>query len=129
MGELKKLFLVVLSAFYILPSRAQTTGQLTNFTDEPPQFLYLYEEIEALTGEKNFVDMITVDQKGNFTLPDFHPSGERVVVLESPPWVWRAIIDTEKSDVLLLHKPPRPLLIMNQMLLLVIDGEQLQEMF
>lgn len=105
MGELKKLFLVVLSAFYILPSRAQTTGQLTNFTDEPPQFLYLYEEIEALTGEKNFVDMITVDQKGNFTLPDFYPSGERVVVLESPPWVWRAIIDTEKSDVLLLHKP------------------------
>ena len=105
MAEVKKLAIVALLAFYILPFSAQTSGQLTNFLEEPPQFLYLYEEVEALTGEMNFVDMITVDQRGNFSFPDFATSGERVVVLESPPWVWRAIIDTEKSDVLLLEKP------------------------
>ena len=49
--------------------------------------------------------MITVDAKGGFTLPIWPTKGERVVVLESPPWAWRAVINPKSSDKLLLHHP------------------------
>ena len=96
---------LVFTVFFTLPILAQTYGQLSDFPDEPPHFIYLYLEVEALTGEREFVDMITVDSKGGFTLPIWPTKGERVVVLESPPWAWRAVINPKSSDKLLLHHP------------------------
>lgn len=57
------------NVFFAFPILAQTSGQLSDFPYQPPQFIYLYEEVEALTGEREFVDMITVDANGGFTLP------------------------------------------------------------
>ena len=96
---------LVFTAFFTFPILSQTSGKLSDFPDKPPQFIYLYEELEALTGERKYVDMITVDDKGGFTLPIWPTKGERVVVLESPPWAWRAVINPKSSDKLLLHHP------------------------
>ena len=93
------------TAFFTFPILAQTSGQLSDFPDQLPQFIYLYEEVEALTGYREFFDIITVDDKGGFTLPIWPTKGERVVVLESPPWLWRAVINPKSSDKLLLHHP------------------------
>ena len=106
MTGLREAALLAITVFFTLPYLAQTTGQVTDFPDEPPQFIYLYEEVEALTGEREFVDMITVDALGGFALPNWESKGEKVIVLESPPWVWRVVINTESIDNLLLHHPP-----------------------
>ena len=105
MSLVKKPALLAASLLFSIVSLAQTTGQITQWLHEPPQFLYLYSELEALTGESVFVDMITVDQDGNFNLPVLSKSGEQVVVLESPPWVWRAVINTFSPGQLLLQIP------------------------
>ena len=95
MTQVKKPSLLAASLLFSIVSLAQTTAKITQWLDEPPQFLYLYSELEALTGESVFVDMITVDHEGNFHLPLLSKYGEQVVVFESPPWVWRAVINTE----------------------------------
>lgn len=105
MTNVMKPALFAASILLSIVSLAQTTAQITQCSDDPPQFLYLYSELEALTGEKVFVDIITVDQEGNFHLPPLSKSGEQVVVLESPPWIWRAVINTESPGQLLLHMP------------------------
>lgn len=105
MTLVKKSSLFAASLLFTLVSLAQTTGQLTHWLDEPPQFLFLYQELEALTGESIFVDMLTVDSEGKFNLPELTKSGEQVIVLESPPWVWRAVINTESPGSLLLQIP------------------------
>ena len=105
MTQVRKTALFATSLLFSLVSLAQTSGKITNWLDEPPQFLYLYQELEALTGESDFVDMITVDQDGNFHLPSLSKSGEQVIILESPPWVWRAVINTESTGSLLLQLP------------------------
>ena len=84
---------------------AQTSGIMSDFMGEPPQFIYLYDEVEALTGEKEFVEVLTVSSQGHFEFPEFENSSERVVVLESPPWIWRAIVNPQSTDTLILHFP------------------------
>ena len=60
------------NVFFIFPILAQTSGQLSDFPYQPPQFIYLYEEVEALTGEREFVDMITKGDgpNGSVSNPD-----------------------------------------------------------
>ena len=99
------LFSIVSLAQTTAQTTAKITAKITQWLDEPPQFLYLYSELEALTGESVFVDMITVDKEGNFLLPTLSKSGEQVVILESPPWIWRAVINTESPGQLVLHMP------------------------
>lgn len=105
MTQVKKPALLAASLLFSIVSLAQTTAQITQWLDEPPQFLYLYSELEALTGESVFIDMITVDQEGYFHLPPLSKSGEQIIVLESPPWVWRAVINSESPRKLLLQIP------------------------
>ena len=50
---------------------AQTSGIMSDFMGEPPQFIYLYDEVEALTGEKEFVEVLTVSSQGHFEFPEF----------------------------------------------------------
>ena len=69
MTLVKKSSLFAASLLFTLVSLAQTTGQITHWLDEPPQFLFLYQELEALTGESIFVDMLTVDSEGKFNPP------------------------------------------------------------
>ena len=107
MTQVRKTALFAASLLFSIVSLAQTTAQITNWLDEPPQFLYLYQELEALTGEDVFVDMITVDSQGKFNFTQLSKSGEQVVVLESPPWVWRAVINTESTGTLLLQMPTK----------------------
>ena len=93
-------FALVIPRFFI----AQTSGVMVGWETEPPAFIYLYEELESLSGAKKLVDVLTVGADGQFLIPSNH-SGSRVVEFESPPWSWKIIVEPQSSDTLLLHKP------------------------
>ena len=82
---------------------------MTGFSEsssEIPSFIYLYEILEGVEGVKKFVDIISVSDQGDFSLPQ-PKEYTRVYEIEAPPLSWKVIVrsDGVEKDTLSLIKP------------------------
>ncbi|PCJ80189.1 MAG: hypothetical protein COA49_09400 [Bacteroidetes bacterium] len=73
---------------------------------ELPSFLFLYKDVNGITEQCEFIDVITIDVNGRFkfTSPEAHTE---VYKFESPPWSWKTLVrpgDLE-TNLLQLFKP------------------------
>ena len=79
--------------------------QLIGFS-EVPSFIYLYEIQDGIVGVKEFVDIISVSEDGEFAIS--HPINyTRVYEFEAPPWSWKVIVRANgiEKGTLSLIKP------------------------
>ena len=77
---------------------------MTGFSEsstEMPSFIYLYEILEGVKGVKKFVDIISISDQGDFSLPQ-PKEYTRVYEIEAPPWSWKVIVrpDGVEKDTL-----------------------------
>jgi len=90
-------------------SQSVLHGELVGWDSEIsefPSFLFLYKDVNGITEQCEFIDVITIDVNGRFKFasPEVHTE---VYKFESPPWSWKTIVRPVDIDtnVLQLFKP------------------------
>ena len=104
------LFVIALIAFinqfYCQTAIPVKMNGFSESSTEMPSFIYLYEILEGVKGVKKFVDIISISDQGDFSLPQ-PKEYTRVYEIEAPPWSWKVIVrpDGVEKDTLSLIKP------------------------
>ena len=84
-------------------------GKMSGWVEElsePPSFLFMYEELDGMVGNRILIEALIISSEGEFSFP--RPSkSTRVYEFESPPWSWKVLVRPEgiELDTLILLKP------------------------
>lgn len=98
------LFFITIS--YSVSSQIEVHGKMQGWHDDPPQFLFYYQELESFSGAKKLVDIISVGLDGRFTI-EVKEQFTHVANLEAPPYAWNLIIEPSSGDSIYLIKPSK----------------------
>ena len=73
----------------------------------PPSFLFMYEALDGVVGNRKLIDILPVNSEGSFSFRQPQAS-TRVYEFEAPPWSWKILSRPNEmvSDTLTLHKSP-----------------------
>ena len=75
---------------------------------EPPSFLFMYEELDGMVGNRTLLDVLVISSEGEFSFQ--RPSkSTRVYEFEAPPWSWKVLVrpDGMEVDTLTLLRPSK----------------------
>ena len=75
---------------------------------EPPSFLFMYEELDGMVGNRTLLDVLVISSEGEFSFQ--RPSkSTRVYAFEAPPWSWKVLVrpDGMEVDTLTLLRPSK----------------------
>jgi len=84
-------------------------GVMSGWAEEQsgsPSFLFMYEEIDGVVGNRTLIDILTVSAEGHFSFKR-PPITTCVYEFEAPPWSWKILARPNEieSDTLTLFKP------------------------
>jgi hypothetical protein len=105
------LFLFLLNTGVLAFSQDMIQGEMSGWGQEllePPSFLYMYEELDGMVGNRTLIDVLIISSEGKFSFQ--RPSkSTRVYEFEAPPWSWKVLVrpDEIELDTLTLLKPSK----------------------
>ena len=111
MRDMKSLCFVFLMFFHVsglVFSQTLIQGVMSGWAEEqsgPPSFLFMYEALDGVVGNRTLIDILPVNSEGSFSFS--RPlTTTRVYEFEAPPWSWKILSRPNgiESDTLTLHK-------------------------
>ena len=111
MRDMKRGFFVLVLFFHagvLVFSQNHIQGVMSGWAEAqsgPPSFLFMYEALDGVVGNRTLIDILPVNSDGSFSFAR-PPATERVYEFEAPPWSWKILArpDDIESDTLTLLK-------------------------